>query len=423
MKDLRFVSLFFALGLVAACELTPALDFAGSCPPLDQRCCPGGASTCSLEEMRAAGICQMEESSQYYDPKLSRCLDAMQCRLSAQNTYTCTSKCDYNLVQCLSSCIDPQSDINNCGGCTASGQGQRCDSGYLCVAGVCALTCPSTMQICGEQCIDPQSDANNCGGCTASGQGVQCKGKTDTCNSGLCLCGTQQPCPAHLQCASGQCVPISCLRDEDCASGFCDSALGYQCSVRCTADTDCKNTDAIDGEFCRKDGRCASKVFETVWNITDDKRTLTLPRTSTTVCNFKVLWGAVYPQGDWSKAQTVTDCSKATHTYYSSAIITIKIAGIYDGFGMDYNTSGTCPANNNPALLAVIRFGPVGLAPCAFAHNSISLANYDIPDATKLTSMQGLFDSATAFNQAIGHWDTSHVTNMQSMFNGNMVFN
>ena len=44
-------------------------------------------------------------------------------------------------------------------------------------------------------------------------------------------------------------------------------------------------------------------------------------------------------------------------------------------------------------------------------------------DTSSVTSMWNMFNSASAFNKAIGNWDTSSVTNMLSMFNRASVFN
>ena len=44
-------------------------------------------------------------------------------------------------------------------------------------------------------------------------------------------------------------------------------------------------------------------------------------------------------------------------------------------------------------------------------------------DTSAVTDMKGMFSSAESFNQPIGSWDTSAVTNMQSMFSWAMKFN
>ena len=43
-------------------------------------------------------------------------------------------------------------------------------------------------------------------------------------------------------------------------------------------------------------------------------------------------------------------------------------------------------------------------------------------DVSNVTNMNGMFESATSFNQDISSWDVSNVTNMGGMF-GNSSFN
>jgi surface protein len=44
-------------------------------------------------------------------------------------------------------------------------------------------------------------------------------------------------------------------------------------------------------------------------------------------------------------------------------------------------------------------------------------------DTSSVTNMSSMFGGASAFNQDIGSWDTSSVTNMSSMFNNASAFN
>ncbi len=47
----------------------------------------------------------------------------------------------------------------------------------------------------------------------------------------------------------------------------------------------------------------------------------------------------------------------------------------------------------------------------------------DTPDLTRLTSLRSMFNGAAAFNQNIGNWNTSNVTDMGWMFSGASAFN
>ena len=44
-------------------------------------------------------------------------------------------------------------------------------------------------------------------------------------------------------------------------------------------------------------------------------------------------------------------------------------------------------------------------------------------DTSNITNMNGMFNVVTSFNQDIGSWNTSSVTNMQSMFRNTYAFN
>ncbi|MBQ9818174.1 MAG: BspA family leucine-rich repeat surface protein [Proteobacteria bacterium] len=204
-----------------------------------------------------------------------------------------------------------------------------------------------------------------------------------------------------------------CRKNDECASGFCDSFVGYRCSNRCTSDDECISDDY----FCRSDGRCASRTFETVWKI-EQNETIQFPIKTETPCEFEIDWG------DGAK-DNISNCknSKPAHTYSEGGEYHIKITGVLDEWGL-HDKFGD---NEKLAkkLISVVSFGPVGLKPFAFAQasNLVSVSNIDIPDSTKLKSMQAMFWANEKFNYNIGRWDVSNVTDMSTAFYGCTVFN
>jgi hypothetical protein len=82
-------------------------------------------------------------------------------------------------VVCGDACIDPRSDVNNCGGCqkvcpAVPGGVATCSNNQ------CGVSCAAGSAACKGQCVDVDTDPKNCGSC-----GKTCPGKK-TCTQGEC---------------------------------------------------------------------------------------------------------------------------------------------------------------------------------------------------------------------------------------------
>jgi len=71
------------------------------------------------------------------------------------------AKCeDVGLTKCGEQCVDLTKDEDHCGSCW-----NFCSPGYLCRAGVCALSCQTGLTKCATQCVNTRTDEANCGSC------------------------------------------------------------------------------------------------------------------------------------------------------------------------------------------------------------------------------------------------------------------
>ncbi|MFA5624769.1 MAG: hypothetical protein WC966_06915 [Bradymonadales bacterium] len=84
-------------------------------------------------------------------------------------------------------CVNPNEDVNHCGGCNDAG-GVDCSlENKICKAGLCQSTnaCLAPNTLCGSDCVDTQSSAKHCGDCNDAG-GVDCSLENKICKDGVC---------------------------------------------------------------------------------------------------------------------------------------------------------------------------------------------------------------------------------------------
>jgi surface protein len=143
-------------------------------------------------------------------------------------------------------------------------------------------------------------------------------------------------------------------------------------------------------------------AFVTTWNTQLGNGTSVSLGLSGTV-DATIFWG----DGKFSQ---VNAAGPHTHDYGKDGIYTVKVTGhVTSYFGWN---------ENRDKLISVDSWGNLGFTSMVYAFPSANLIS--VPNTTagleSVTNMTGLFYGATSFNQDIGNWDVSNVTNMVCMF-------
>ncbi len=260
------------------------------------------------------------------------------CLVSSAGTPACLCNTGYHATaeaptQCVQDAKSPCANID-CGGnglCLVNAQNEPvclCNKGYENDA--------TNPLICMEP-IDP------CEGITCSGHGT-CIVKDD--GTPFCECDPNYDNTSDTACnASANDLNGNYMRDafetasdqgkdcaqthhDGCSSGFCDSFINYKCSTKCTDDSQCIGDDYV----CRSDGRCAPKVFESVWEIPSDGTTLYFPGGNnaevgdTEACHYTIDWGD-------GSTDTIDTCQKIIpHTYELEGTYSVKVTGQIPGW-------------------------------------------------------------------------------------------
>jgi hypothetical protein len=186
---------------------------------------------------------------------------------------------------CGGVCVDPTSNLSNCGACGTVCATDVANASPTCVNGVCGFTCGGGLTACGDVCVD-LTTVSNCGGCgnvcsgddcnapvcaatgcglTPTNEGGSCNGGAGTCNAGVCVAnpttcvgitpGTPQ-CASDAECGPGQaCQNGGCF--TLCPDGSCDqSCTGCFCDVSIDGLTPaCRDNDFSVGG-CHHDSDC-----------------------------------------------------------------------------------------------------------------------------------------------------------------------
>ena len=261
------------------------------CPPgfnecMNGACCnvtPMGGACEGMACMPPTTLCGQNCVDEQTDPNNcgrcnNECLPGEKCVGGAcQGSTTCMGlPCAAPDTCCqqenLSSCVDTQTDPNNCGGCF-----RACPPGATCVGGNCANTgcmggppCTGTdSTCCPGGCVDVQNDPNNCSEC-----GFQCA-MGDTCQNGNCVaptsCNGGPVCTGGKQCCTSGCANVEtdprncgrcnllCPPGDTCQTGNCTAPASCNGGPVCTGTDQCCATGCSDVETDPKNcGRCGN---------------------------------------------------------------------------------------------------------------------------------------------------------------------
>ncbi len=257
----------------------------GNCTP-----CSTGTDRCGYGSLAGGGFCEDIVSNPWSCGGCGIVCDPDKiCEAG-----TCVS-CPAGKIRCGSSCVDLNTDRNNCGTCgnycydassggttCCAGQctelqtnethcgscGRTCSASQACIGGTCLLmpdagvpdiTCRLGQTVCNRMCVSLESDESNCGVCghacssgqvcsdgeclTDSGCGTACD-RGETCCNGICVdtssdfqrCGScTNQCPYPQTCEEGRCLDTRNDRNNCGGTG-----------IRCGSDETCCNGHCTD---------------------------------------------------------------------------------------------------------------------------------------------------------------------------------
>ncbi len=158
-------------------------------------------------------------------------------------------------------------------------------------------------------------------------------------------------------------------------------------------------------------------AFVTVWDTTKvsaSGKSITLPLLSTGTYNFSIDWGD-------GTNETITSWTQATHTYSTAGVYTVVIDGVLVGW--NFNNAG-----DRLLIVELKQWGNIGLGNGGgyfYGAENMVLTATDSPDLSNTTTLESAFQNAKSLGDqgSMNSWDTSTITNMDSMFRGATTFN
>ena len=148
--------------------------------------------------------------------------------------------------------------------------------------------------------------------------------------------------------------------------------------------------------------------FVTTWTTSAADEAITIPTFTGATYNYAVDWGD-------NTAMSTAQSGDATHAYATAGSYTVRISGTFPRIYFN-NTSA-----DGAKITAVNQWGTqVWTSMESAFHGASNLTGQasDVPDLSRVTDMFGMFRGASPFNQDIGDWNVSNVTNMANMFVG-----